>query len=130
MKGGCRHESPASSVITTGGPGANVTAAEQLGLPTLILMENAGRGAAAWLVELAAGLEPEIAARPFSTSPSAEIGLTDRSALPKFLILSGPGNNGGDGGVVVGTWTPGGSRFGLSGSRTVSSYVVMPEPSG
>ena len=37
----------------------DVRAAEQLGLPTLILMENAGRGAAAWLVELATGVRTE-----------------------------------------------------------------------
>ena len=37
-----------------------------LSLPTLILMENAGRGAAAWLVELAAEDACQTAARPFS----------------------------------------------------------------
>jgi NAD(P)H-hydrate epimerase len=55
-----------------------------MALPTLILMENAGRGAAAWLAELAGN-----AAR----SPS--------SPLPRVLVLCGPGNNGGDGGVVA-----------------------------
>jgi NAD(P)H-hydrate epimerase len=53
-------------------------AADDLGLPTLILMENAGRGAAALLRD-----------RP-GVPPSA-----------RSLILCGPGNNGGDGGVVA-----------------------------
>ncbi|APW61832.1 NAD(P)H-hydrate epimerase [Paludisphaera borealis] len=52
-------------------------AADELGLPTLILMENAGRGAAARLVELAD---------------------VDR---PRVVVVCGPGNNGGDGGVVA-----------------------------
>jgi NAD(P)H-hydrate epimerase len=50
--------------------------AEELGLPTLVLMENAGRGAAAWLAERA----------PTTT---------------RVLVLCGPGNNGGDGGVMA-----------------------------
>lgn len=59
-------------------------AAEELALPTLILMENAGRGAAAWLDELAGG--------DTASSPSPP---------PRVLVLCGPGNNGGDGGVVA-----------------------------
>ena len=59
-------------------------AADELALPTLILMENAGRGAAARLVELVGNAAP---------SPS--------SPLPRVLVLCGPGNNGGDGGVVA-----------------------------
>jgi NAD(P)H-hydrate epimerase len=55
-------------------------AARDLGLPTLLLMENAGRGAAALLAERASH---------GSTPP------------PRVLILCGPGNNGGDGGVVA-----------------------------
>jgi NAD(P)H-hydrate epimerase len=51
-------------------------AAGELGLATLVLMENAGRGAADWLRELA--------------SPGSRI-----------VIACGPGNNGGDGGVVA-----------------------------
>jgi NAD(P)H-hydrate epimerase len=52
-------------------------AAQELGLPTLVLMENAGRGAAAWLRDQGVG-------------PSSRV-----------LIACGPGNNGGDGGVVA-----------------------------
>ena len=56
--------------------GIDVRAANELGLPTLVLMENAGRGAAAWL-------------RGRLEAPAT------------VLIACGPGNNGGDGGVVA-----------------------------
>jgi NAD(P)H-hydrate epimerase len=55
----------------------DVQAASDLKLPTLILMENAGRGAADWLTKLASGLPDQA----------------------RILVLCGPGNNGGDGGV-------------------------------
>ena len=51
-------------------------AADELGLPTLLLMENAGRGAAALLRD--------------QLRPGDDV-----------AILCGPGNNGGDGGVVA-----------------------------
>jgi NAD(P)H-hydrate epimerase len=51
-------------------------AAEQIGLPTLVLMENAGRGAAELLLDR-----------------------IDRSR--RVVVLCGSGNNGGDGGVVA-----------------------------
>jgi NAD(P)H-hydrate epimerase len=57
--------------------GIDARAARELGMPTVILMENAGRGAAAWLRDL--GLP----------------------AAARVLILCGPGNNGGDGAVVA-----------------------------
>lgn len=57
-------------------------AAERFGLPTLVLMENAGRGAADAL----------------RTRWLARDGDPTRH---RALILAGPGNNGGDGGVVA-----------------------------
>lgn len=51
-------------------------AAEEFALPSLILMENAGRGAADWL-QARAGADARV------------------------VILAGSGNNGGDGGVVA-----------------------------
>ncbi|QEH39063.1 Bifunctional NAD(P)H-hydrate repair enzyme Nnr [Aquisphaera giovannonii] len=64
--------------------GIDERAAKELNLPTLLLMENAGRGAAAWLADLAA---PAV---------GGQVG-----GLPRILVLCGPGNNGGDGGVVA-----------------------------
>ena len=72
--------------------GIDARAAEDLGLPTLVLMENAGRGAADWLR----------GAR--------------RGRLARVLILCGPGNNGGDGGVVARHLDAWGSPSGSSGS--------------
>ncbi|MDR3639556.1 MAG: NAD(P)H-hydrate epimerase [Isosphaeraceae bacterium] len=57
--------------------GLDARAVEELGLPTLALMENAGRGAAEWLRGRVTG------------------------SRPRIVILCGPGNNGGDGGVVA-----------------------------
>ncbi|HZW29998.1 MAG TPA: NAD(P)H-hydrate epimerase [Isosphaeraceae bacterium] len=80
----------------------DVQAAQELGLPSLLLMENAGRGAAGWLAELAGALSPEVHGRPFSL-PASMPGpdLPRGPAPPRVLILCGPGNNGGDGGVVA-----------------------------
>lgn len=60
-------------------------AALELGLPTLVLMENAGRGAArvlAWAL--------------------SETGLTQQTDQPPLVVVvCGPGNNGGDGAVLA-----------------------------
>ncbi|MFO0892359.1 MAG: NAD(P)H-hydrate epimerase [Isosphaeraceae bacterium] len=70
-------------------------AATELGLPTLVLMENAGRGAAALLAERATG-----AGRADSRDRAGSTG-EPPGPLPRVLVLCGPGNNGGDGGVVA-----------------------------
>lgn len=57
--------------------GIDRIAAQECAIPSLILMENAGRGAADWLRNQ----------------------LTDKQGL--VVIACGPGNNGGDGGVVA-----------------------------
>jgi NAD(P)H-hydrate epimerase len=82
--------------------GLDVQAAEELGLPTLLLMENAGRGAAGWLAELLGAIPPGAGGRPFAPPPSLphpEVPHGPRSM--RVLVLCGPGNNGGDGGVVA-----------------------------
>ena len=58
--------------------GIDARAADEFGMPTLVLMENAGRGAADWLR-----------------------GPVGRAGTRRVLIACGPGNNGGDGGVVA-----------------------------
>jgi NAD(P)H-hydrate epimerase len=67
--------------------GIDARAAQELGMPTVILMENAGRGAASWLLECG--------------MPMPMPGSGTDTARPRVLILCGPGNNGGDGGVVA-----------------------------
>ncbi len=80
----------------------DLQAAAELALPTLVLMENAGRGAAGWLAELAGAMPPTAGGRPFSPAPDPLVPYSpQKSALPRVLVLCGPGNNGGDGGVVA-----------------------------
>ncbi len=82
--------------------GLDVRAAEELGLPSLLLMENAGRGAAGWLAELLGAIPPEAGGRPFTPPPSLPHPEVPHGPAPaRVLILCGPGNNGGDGGVVA-----------------------------
>lgn len=61
-------------------------AAETLGLPTMVLMENAGRGAA------------ETLARAFGPGKSESHIPLD---LPQVVVICGAGNNGGDGAVLA-----------------------------
>jgi NAD(P)H-hydrate epimerase len=55
--------------------GIDAQALEEYRMPTIVLMENAGRGAASWLL--------------------------DKIGRGRVVIACGPGNNGGDGGVVA-----------------------------
>jgi NAD(P)H-hydrate epimerase len=80
----------------------DMQASGEFGLSTLVLMENAGRGAAGWLAELAGIILPQAGGRLFAESCSTEgPGSAVRRDMPGVVILCGSGNNGGDGGVVA-----------------------------
>ena len=80
----------------------DVRAASELAIPTLVLMENAGRGAAGWLAELTGAIPPDQGGRPVRPSLTASAQEPPHGpSLPRILILCGPGNNGGDGAVMA-----------------------------
>ena len=73
-------------------------ASAELGLPSAVLMENAGRAAAE---EIAACVAPgRIATGPARVGEVAAGG-SDAIDPPRVVILVGPGNNGGDGYVIA-----------------------------
>ena len=64
-------------------------------------MENAGRGAAGWLAELAGAIPPDAGGRPFTPPPSLPDPDTPHGPPPPSAGPLRAGNNGGDGGVVA-----------------------------
>lgn len=109
-------------------------AEREYGLSTLLLMENAGRGAAAWLAELSGATEGGPIDRRMADAPTDSLfSARSEQPLPRVLILCGPGNNGGDGGVaarhldgwgfpVQAVWLA--SKNGLRGDAAVQATIL------
>lgn len=76
-------------------------ATEQYGIPSLILMENAGRSIAEY---------------------AAEIAFADEKIKPTVLVMAGPGNNGGDGFVTARHLANIGAQVGVVISREEGAY--------
>jgi len=77
----------------------DVRAAEEYGLPTLLLMENAGRGAADILTRW---VDSDSGKRDAGVSVKGLLGrLTPGDQPARIIVFCGPGNNGGDGAVMA-----------------------------
>jgi NAD(P)H-hydrate epimerase len=72
-----------------------------LGIPGIVLMENAGRGCAEVLQEHAAARQEISSSSPSNPLASGEASDVDSCQTRAVLVCCGPGNNGGDGFVIA-----------------------------